>query len=134
MAAAGSRSAFIALLCAGCTSVAPDLRTFENTRWRVVAVNGQATPPAGDYQIRFERGEIGGRLGCNQFGGRSTLAGETIVVRDMASTLMGCPEPAASFESAGLRVLGAPVRWSWAAGRKLTLGNAAGSLQLERLP
>ena len=134
MAAAGCRSVLIALLCGACTSVAPDVRTFEKTRWRVVAVNGQATPAAGDYQIAFENGEVGGRFGCNQFGGRYSVAGETIIVREVASTLMGCPEPAATFESAGLRVLGAPLRWTWVAGLKLTLSNEAGSLQLERVP
>jgi heat shock protein HslJ len=97
----------------------PDVRTFENTRWRVVAINGQATPATGDYLVTFKAQDIGGRFGCNHFGGRYALAGETIVVREVASTLMGCPEPAATFESAGLRVLAAPMRWTWVAEQKL---------------
>jgi heat shock protein HslJ len=124
----------LALICAGCTSIHAEQRTFENTRWRVTAVSGVATPAGGDYSIQFNGGRIGGRLGCNSFGGRYSVSAESIVTGDMASTLMGCPEPAATFESAGLRVLGAPMRWTWVSGLKLTLSNDGGSLQLQRLP
>ena len=58
MAAAGFRATLLAFLCAGCTSIAADARTFEGTRWHVTAVNGRATPVAGDYRIEFKDGGI----------------------------------------------------------------------------
>ena len=132
MGAADSRTLALALICAGCTSIHADQRTFENTRWRVTAVSGVATPAGGDYSIQFNRGRVGGRLGCNSFGGRYSVSAESIVTGDMASTLMGCPEPAATFESTGLRVLSQPMRLVWSSDRRLTLINAAGSIALER--
>ena len=134
MGAAASRAALLALSCAACASVAVDGRTFADTSWRVTAVNGQPTPRTGDYRIDFRAGTIGGRFGCNQFGGRYAVEGDTLVAAEIASTLMGCPEPAASFEGAGLRVLGQPMRWTWTAGTKLTLSNGSGSISLERVP
>jgi heat shock protein HslJ len=132
MAAAGFRIVFSALFCAACTSVAVDARTFEGTRWHVTAINGRTTPPKGDYRVEFKDGGIGGRFGCNQFGGKYAVRGETLVVRDIASTLMGCPEPAASFETQGFGVLNAPMRLKWSSDRRLTLSNSAGRIELSR--
>ena len=136
MAAAGFRTrlAALALLTAGCTSINADARTFENTRWRVTAINGQATPGVGNYVIRFDNGRVGGQVGCNHFGAPYRVAGEVMTVGQVASTLMGCPEPAASFETQAFSVLRQPMRLSWSSGTRLTLSNAAGSLALERAP
>ena len=134
MAAAGSRAALAALLCAGCTSIAADARTFEGTRWHVTAIDGRATPPTGDYRIEFKGGNIGGRFGCNHFGGRYAIRAQTFVVREMRSTMMACSDPAASFEGAGFAILNQPMRIAWPNGRRLTLSNSAGSIALERLP
>jgi len=136
MAAAGSKTpvAALALIAAGCTSINADARTFENTRWRVSAINGQATPAAGNYVIRFADGQVGGQVGCNHFGGPYRIAGQVMTVGEVASTLMGCPEPAATFETQTFSVLRQPVRLSWSSDRRLTLSNAAGSLALEKLP
>ena len=135
MAAAGCRALLIApaLLLAACTSVAPDGRSFGGT-WRVAAVNSQPTPATGDYRIEFTGDRIGGRFGCNSFGGTYAVAGEAMTFGDIASTLMGCPEPAASFETAGFKVLSEPARWTWVAGLRLTLSNSQGSIALERRP
>jgi heat shock protein HslJ len=132
MAAAGFRTALFALALGGCTSIAADARAFEGTHWRVTAINGRSTPVAGDYRIEFRNGGIGGRFGCNQFGGRYAVAGETMTTSDVASTLMGCPEPAASLETQGFAILHQPMRWTWISGLKLTLRNSAGSIALER--
>lgn len=117
-----------------CTSIHADARTFEGTRWRVTAINGRTTPEVGDYQLQFRNGGIGGRFGCNSMGGRYSVARDVMIVRDLASTLMGCPEPAASFETQGFAVLNQPMRIVWSSGRALTLSNAAGSIALERAP
>lgn len=135
MAAAGSsRAAALALLAAGCTSIAADSRAFEGTHWHVTAISGQATPQAGNYRIGFANGRIGGQFGCNHFGGHYSVSSETLIARDVASTLMGCAEPAASFETRGFAVLNRPMRMSWQSGTRLTLANSAGSIALERVP
>jgi heat shock protein HslJ len=134
MAAAGFRIALTALLCAGCTSIAADARTFEGTRWHVTAINGRATPATSDYRIEFRDGGIGGRFGCNRFGGHYAVKGETLIASAIRSTMMACSDPAASFESAGFAVVNQPMRINWSSGRHLTLSNPAGSIELERLP
>ena len=135
MAAAGIRSAssaILALLCAACTSIHADQRTFEGTRWRVVAVNSRPTPAAaGDYRIEFRDGRIAGRFGCNGFGGPYSVRGDTLVATDVASTLMGCREPSATFESAGFAILRRPMQLNWSSGDRLTLANAAGQIELQ---
>lgn len=121
-----------ALLAAACTSVNSTSATFEGTRWQVTAINGQATPHNGEYRLQFEAGRVGGAFGCNQFGGTYRVQGDVMVASNVASTLMGCPEPAGTFERNGLAVLGQPMRLTWHSDRQLTLSNAAGSIALER--
>ena len=134
MAAAGFSAAALALACAACTSVMADERTFDGTRWHVTAVDGRATPATGDYHVQFTRNEISGRFGCNGFGGRYAIVGDIITAGEIRSTLMGCPEPAASLESRGFAVLNRPMQMRWTSGRQLTLSNGAGSIALQRTP
>ena len=129
-----ARAAGLALLCTACASVNVDARSFEGTSWRVVAINGQATPGGDSYRLDFERGKLGGRFGCNSFGGRYTASAGILTAHDIAATLMGCPQPAATFESAGFSVLAAPMQLRWTSGTRVSLTNAAGSLELERSP
>jgi heat shock protein HslJ len=131
MAAAGFRIAALALLSAGCTSIAADQRTFDGTTWRVIAIDGRATPPTGDYSMHFSGRDFGARFGCNHIGGLYSVAEATLTATDVRSTLMGCPEPASTFERDGVAALGAPMRMSWSSGNRLTLSNAAGSIALE---
>lgn len=134
MAAAAFRAAVLAAFLAGCTSIAATNATLENTRWQVIAIDGQPTPRTETYRMRFKDGQAGGRFGCNRFGGQYSARGTTLTVSNTASTLMGCPEPAATFEREGLAVLQRPMAMQWASARRLTLSNAAGSIALERVP
>ncbi|HJU77141.1 MAG TPA: META domain-containing protein, partial [Sphingomicrobium sp.] len=94
------------------------------------AVDGRSTPASGNYSMSFSGGNLGARFGCNHIGGRYSAAGSTLNATEVRSTLMGCPEPAATFERDGLAVLGSPMRMSWISGNRLTLSNAAGSIAL----
>jgi len=134
MAAAVFRLAVLALLCAGCTAVNTTRSSLEGTRWHVTAVNGQTTPATGDYSVQFARGNVGARFRCNLIGGRYSALGETLRTFDIRSTLMGCPEPAATFEHQGSLVLTAPMHIEWNGERRLTLSNSNGSMALERVP
>src|SRR5688500_9062683 len=107
-AAAGSSIrllAAIAALAAACAPVAPmpgaPSAELAGTSWKVVQVNGRATPAVGDYSMRFEADRVGARFGCNHMGGRYRVAAGVLTVSDLAQTLMGCPEPASTFESQG---------------------------------
>lgn len=78
MAAAGSRLLALLPLLAGCTSIAADQRTFESTRWRVTAINGQATPPVDAYSMIFHaNGGLAARFGCNLIGGTYRVTDDT---------------------------------------------------------
>ncbi|HKU91945.1 MAG TPA: META domain-containing protein [Sphingomicrobium sp.] len=134
MAAAGFRLTALAALTAGCTTVTASQASFDGTRWHVTAVNGQATPAAGDYSLQFAQGNVGARFGCNRIGGRYSALGDSLRTFDVHSTLMGCPEPAATFERQGSAVLTAPMRIAWSGETRLTLSNDQGSIALERVP
>lgn len=134
MAAAGFRTGLLALACASCTSVTASQASFDGTRWHVVAINGNATPTIGDYSIQFTQGNVGARFGCNHIGGRYSAVGDTLRTFDIRSTLMGCPEPAATFEHQGSAVLTSPMRIAWFGKARLTLSNSNGSIALERAP
>lgn len=126
------------LACAGCAAgpfqPAPTTQ-LGGTNWRVVAVDGRPTPAVGDYSVRFDsRGGIGTRFGCNAMGGQYRLTGDLLTVSNLASTLMGCPEPAATFERDGAEVLGQPMRLASTSNGRLSLSNAAGSIALEAQP
>lgn len=126
-----------ALALASCAATpAPEpLADLAGTNWRVVTVNGAATPAQGDYSMNFDRsGGVGARFGCNSMGGKYRMVGGTLVVRDLASTLMGCPEPAMTFESQGSAVLQQPMQVAFSSNERMYLSNAAGSITLDPLP
>ena len=125
------------LASAGC-AVAPlapaPITELGGTNWRVVAVDGRPTPAAGDYSMRFDaRGGVSARFGCNSMGGQYRLTGDLLTVSNLASTLMGCPEPAGTFERDGAEVLGQPMRIAFSSNERMYLSNAAGSIALDPL-
>lgn len=142
MAAAGFRAALsAAALCAACTSIRADARTFAGTSWRVTAINGQATPDAGPFVLRFQERLFDGRFGCNNAHGSYTVEGDKLIPLGVGTTEMACdyPDdrphalPLMAWERWGFAVVRRPMRMQWKSGRQLTLSNAAGSIELERL-
>ena len=103
-------------------------------RWQVVEIKRRPTPATADYFISFDNGQLGARLGCTHMGGRYHQSGPVIHAGDIASTLMGCPEPAASFERDGGAILSQPMSVSWISRDRLELSNRAGGMKLVRLP
>ena len=122
----------IAALAAGCTSVNTSEATLDGTQWQVTSIAEIPTPSSNNYRLEFRGDRIGGRFGCNSFGGSYRVEGDQLITGDIASTLMGCPEPAATHEARGLAILARPMQIEWHSGQRLTLGNAAGSIALER--
>ena len=99
--------------------------------WRVVQVNGRATPATSDYSMRFVSGQLTARFGCNHMGGRYEMAGDVLTAGPISSTRMACGEPAASLEQQGSAVLSQPMRVAQSTSGRMTLMNAAGSIALE---
>ena len=64
-------------------------------------------------------------------GGHYRLVGDRLTVSDLASTLMGCPEPAATFEREGAAILSQPMQMSFTSNDRMGLSNAAGSITLD---
>ena len=121
--------------CGGAASAVIDgdaAATLEGTRWRIAQVNGRQTPATGDYSMSFTDTGIGARAGCNSMGGSYRLVGRTLTVSDLASTLIGCPEPSATFEQQVSRVFGSPMQVEYAEGGRLVLSNSAGTISLTR--
>lgn len=99
----------------------------------MTAINGRATPPPpASYRLRFEARTLGGQFGCNHFGGDYRLSGDVLTTGAMMMTEMACSEPANSFESQGMAVMQQPARVSRQGADRLTLANAAGSIELSR--
>ena len=141
MGVAGSRPAqalcVAALALASCAPTAdtiPSQRASVEGRWQVVEVKRLATPATADYFISFEKGQLAARLGCNHMGGSYRQVGAVIHAGDIASTLMGCPEPAATFERDAGAILSQPMSVSWISRDRLELSNRAGGMKLVRLP
>jgi len=121
--------------CAGTPLAPAPLTDLAGTSWRVVAVDGRRTPAAGDYSLRFDpEGRLGARFGCNSMGGQYRLTGDLLTVSNLASTLMGCPEPAATFERDGAEVLCQPMCIAFTSNERMSLSNAAGSIALDPIP
>jgi heat shock protein HslJ len=101
------------------------------TSWRVVAINGRATPATDNYTMSFEANRVGARFGCNSMGGTFVQRGDELDVGQLASTRMACIGTAMQFESEGSAVLARPMDIGWN-GNVLTLSNAAGRIDLSR--
>lgn len=128
-------AAALAALCAGCTAINLHPNVLEGTSWRVVTVNGTPTPAVGDYSMRFDTsGGVDARFGCNSMGGNYRIAGSTLTVTNLASTLMGCPEPANTFESQGATILARPIQVAFSSNERMYLSNEAGSIALDPVP
>jgi len=122
-----------ALAAAGCAAVQPGVPPIDGTIWHVAQINGRATPLSDQYRISFERGQLGARFGCNHMGGPYRQVGQVIHAGQIASTLMGCPEPAGTSEQQAGAILARPMTMSGdERGRRLMLINDAGSIGLVR--
>ncbi|HET7817627.1 MAG TPA: META domain-containing protein [Sphingomicrobium sp.] len=134
-AAAGFSAAFAAALLAGCAALPPPAADLAGTNWRVVAINGAPVPAAGGYSMHFDTsGGVGARFGCNHMGGRYRLTGSTLTISNMATTLMGCPEPQGTHEQQASAILAQPMQVSFTSSERMGLSNAAGSIALDPLP
>src|SRR5262245_8080026 len=69
------------------------------------AANQTPAAPAVDTSIEFKDGQMSGNVGCNSFGGKYELNGETVKFSEVVSTMMFCEGPIGDQETATLNVL-----------------------------
>lgn len=132
MTGAAAFSLALAALCAGCAAAPDPIADLAGTQWHIVSLNGRETPAQGDYSMTFGKGgAFGARFGCNAMGGRYRMVGGTLTASNLSQTLMGCPEPAASFEAQGSAVLSRPMQVAFSSNERMYLSNAAGSIALD---
>jgi len=132
-------SAMLLSACAAPTRPPPqDASAITGADWQVMQVNGRQVPAAADYWVRFgDDNRIGAKFGCNSMGGTYSVSGSALTVSDLMQTLMGCPEPAATFENEGSAILRAPMTMSRSYSDRapyeyLSLKNQAGEIILNR--
>ena len=124
----GFRTAFLALLCAGCTSIHATQSTFEGTRWHVTSINAAPTPP---YRFWFSGGYMRGDI-CNRFEAPYRVARDVLQLTGFMSTERGCSNPEAQFEESAFAIVRQPMRIRWSGGDRLSLSNTAGRVELTR--
>ena len=115
--------------CGGGT-IAPN--TLAGTSWSVVSVNGRPVTGGGDYYVRFSDKTLSAKFGCNAMGGGYSVNGDHLSVGNLEQTLMGCPEPAATFEREASALLRSNVRVEKVSGERMRLVSEAGTIELRR--
>jgi heat shock protein HslJ len=110
--------------------VPPMAQSVAGTSWHVAAINARATPPVGDFSMRFEAVHLGARFGCNSIGGDYVQRGYVIDTSGVLSTQMACPDM--TYESQGVAILNEDMRATWTAPGRLRLDNSRGSIDLVR--
>lgn len=115
--------------CGGGT-IAP--ATLAATSWTVTAVNGRPTPGGAEYFVQFADSRLGAKFGCNSIGGPYRQNGDHLSVGSLEQTLIGCPEPSATFERDGSAVLRSNMRVERIGGERMRLVSEAGTIDLKR--
>jgi heat shock protein HslJ len=87
-----------------------DMTTLEGPTWRLTAVihaDGelQTVPDGVEATATFAEGAVSGSGGCNRFNAGYTTEGDRLTIERGATTMMACPEPQATVETAFLTVL-----------------------------
>lgn len=80
--------------------------TLANTSWFLTNLNGQSPMPGSRVTINFENGMLSGSDGCNNYHASYTLnAGKLSLDKNIAATMMACPEPVMQQASAFIQAL-----------------------------
>ncbi len=116
----------------GCGGGTISANALAGKSWSVLAVNGKPVTGAGDYYVRFSDKAVDAKFGCNGMSGEYRLNGNHLTVGNLQQTLMGCPEPAATFEREAGVLLRSNIRIEKVGGDKLRLVSEAGTIELKR--
>lgn len=142
MAAAVFRLGALALLCAGCTTVVIDQRTFDGTQWRVFGIDRAPIRAEAGYRMDFLGSRWHGGFGCNGMSAEYRVRGNILEVGrseagqfrlgEVMATERDCSSsPDGHFEGDALAILRRPMEIRFRGKRHLVLSNASGSIDLE---
>lgn len=119
---------------AGCAGTfpppGPAFMSVADTDWRVVAVNGRATPTVGEFYMRFQPATFGAKFGCNGMGADYVQRGNVIDAGPVIGTKMACPDM--SYEIQASRVLEPLMVANWNGPASLRLSSSGGTIDLRR--
>lgn len=105
----------------------------EGTGWQLTSydVDGTAVDVPAEVTVtaRFSGGRLSGSSGCNAYTADYTQDGDALRIGTVASTLMACPDPAASVEAAYVAALERVAAFSTDAAT-LALSDRAGATVL----
>jgi heat shock protein HslJ len=101
---------FAALVLSGCFPDIPPKVTLTNTMWVLSTLNDRPVVPDITVTARFQGGELSGIDGCNNYNTTYAVVEDRIGFdRNIATTLMACPEPIMQQSSAYFSALGKAV-------------------------
>ena len=123
----------LAATAAGCASIppyGPGPGGVANTSWRVVAVNGRATSPTGEFFMNFAPATFTSKLGCNGMGADYVQRGNIIDAGPVIGTKMACPDM--SYEIQAHAVLERDMLATWNGPAALRLSSSGGTIELRR--
>jgi heat shock protein HslJ len=114
--------AIIGLILTGCASVDP----LTGTAWLLQSLDNQTRLSATQVTLKFENGQIMGSDGCNSYSTSYTLNKRNINLnKNIASTMMACPEPimqqASAYTTALVQIVAYKIE-----GQQLSLVDASG--------
>jgi heat shock protein HslJ len=108
------------------TSSNTSIPSLNGTSWFLVDLSSRPVAPDTLVTISFENGKINGTDGCNSYSTSYTAKAAKISVnKNIAATMMACPEPIAQQASAYLTVLTQSVAYT-IGGQQLTLSDTSG--------
>lgn len=110
--------------CGG-TPVEQPRQTIEG-RWTIEAINGLPVAPRSDTFLRFERGELTGRAGCNNFSTQYRFEQGRLHTGTLTSTRMACVPAQMAQEQAVMRILGGRLTVSTNRAGKLVMTTRTG--------
>jgi heat shock protein HslJ len=82
-----------AVLLAGCGSSSENSSPLKDTRWALVALDGEPPLTGKAPSVEFSADQISGSTGCNTYFGTYSVSGSELGVGDVAVTEMWCMEP-----------------------------------------
>jgi heat shock protein HslJ len=123
----------LGLFVARCGATPPAFQgpvVLDGTSWRAVMVAGRQPLPGSEPTVSFEAGgKVGGRDGCNHFGGQLRPVGNGFRTDELGGTLMLCDDPVMAIAQPFLAILGDVERVGMVDGR-LILAGPAGEMVL----
>lgn len=94
--------------------------------WAIIEIGGMPVLASTKPTLAFEGGTVFGNGSCNRFRGGFTLTGEGLTLRQLAATMMACPEPVMQQEQTLIRQLEATQRFDIRDDGALVLHDNAG--------